>query len=962
MNYRCLHICVLLVVANLCLGQFSGTDPYVEKFSIRNGLPSLEVYDLSIDSLGNLWASTDRGISKYNGYNFETFTTSEGIYHNTNFEINEGPNGELWFVSYDGGLFYVDNNGFGELELLTELKSFSKGRWVSRMLFDDSKIVITTIKYNQQYIVLDLNEKDFKILSVKDSNQKHHIQLSDELFEIRYGTNQIYCHTDHGFDRFNFTFQNGERYAVFGSKLYQIKKGKIELVKEMEQYSIDYVYTEDENNIWFGTDKGLLHFEEEDLHSEPDRFFRHLSITSIKKDLDHNYWVSSLEDGIYLIPSFAINSISIESSLQRPEKWIFFGESADDMMIGTSNKRLFRMKVDDTDSKCYPRFQPIKNDIIFDNYSSFYLPAQFEYLDALNDRLARSFFPVTLDEKNLEIWVDIGYKIRMDDLIYYSTSNEENKLNKKITTIRPAEGEGYWIGTTNGMFKVNEDFKYVIHQIELKEKLQTRISDIHVLSDKELLISTIANGIIYCGENFDLEINKSLGLSSDLVNKVEVQNDTLLWAATNNGLNKIMLKRDNDDIPIVERIEIYSTFDGLSSNYINDVRFRYGKLWLALDNAINFFSPEELERDISIPTMLIDKINEVGSQTLVPDNHKFDYNTNGVEIHYTGISNNKPSNEPFYRYSLLKNNAIHHDWVYTNDRTAMYTDLEPGHYTFRVKSRNRNNEWSKSSFFNFKIGKHYSQTIWFKMLLLLFLIFIALAIINYYQKRKRQRQILAEATMQIKVAELNSLRNQMNPHFIFNSLNSIQNFIFNKDRELALHYLSKFSKLIRNTLEFSKLEYVLLESEIAFLKNYLELEKMRHDNFQYEIKIESSVDPESIKVPPLIIQPVIENSIKHGFKDIDHEGFLQIEIKQRSNVKDTLIIEIKDNGNGIDHSAKTYKHTTKKSHGLDIIKMRIKLLNIENEDGGANFEIRNLPNSQGVHCIFTLPSIDSEYD
>jgi LytS/YehU family sensor histidine kinase len=172
---------------------------------------------------------------------------------------------------------------------------------------------------------------------------------------------------------------------------------------------------------------------------------------------------------------------------------------------------------------------------------------------------------------------------------------------------------------------------------------------------------------------------------------------------------------------------------------------------------------------------------------------------------------------------------------------------------------------------------------------------------------------------QLLAAEMETLRSQMNPHFIFNALNSMQGFIFGEDKKNASRFLHKFSTLIRNSLNYSKSEFISLNEELEFIKNYLEIENIRFDNqFVYFFE-DNGIDKVQLKVPPLIIQPLVENSIKHGFSNLNEREQIRIECIQK---KDVLEIIVSDNGKGI-HEGDPLKPG---SYGLQNIIKRLTLL------------------------------------
>ncbi|MBR9853208.1 MAG: hypothetical protein GYB37_01330 [Algicola sp.] len=179
---------------------------------------------------------------------------------------------------------------------------------------------------------------------------------------------------------------------------------------------------------------------------------------------------------------------------------------------------------------------------------------------------------------------------------------------------------------------------------------------------------------------------------------------------------------------------------------------------------------------------------------------------------------------------------------------------------------------------------------------------------------------------EVSVKEIIALRSQMNPHFIFNSLNSIQHLILKNDRVSALSYLSKFSKLTRNVLESSHLTLVSLDEEISVIKSYLELESLRFDNsFKYTIEIEDRLDIENIEIPLMLIQPFVENALIHGLIE-KKEGEKNLSIRFLREENYCLII-IEDNGIGRHHKKRIFKKSCQKSRGMEITEKRLQLLN-----------------------------------
>ncbi|MDP9041803.1 MAG: histidine kinase, partial [Bacteroidota bacterium] len=222
------------------------------------------------------------------------------------------------------------------------------------------------------------------------------------------------------------------------------------------------------------------------------------------------------------------------------------------------------------------------------------------------------------------------------------------------------------------------------------------------------------------------------------------------------------------------------------------------------------------------------------------------------------------------------------------------------------------------------------------------------------------RQKTAELKQQATDLEMQALRAQMNPHFIFNSLNSINRFILQNNRLQASEYLTKFSRLIRLILQNSQAVLITLESEIESVKLYLSLESLRFDyHFDYKLSLDPDLDLSMLKVPPLIIQPYIENAIWHGLMHKEEKGQLDIEISLE---KDDLYFKIIDNGIGRKQaSALTSKSATRhKPMGLNITAHRIALMH-SGIDHRSSVIINDLVNADGTasgtEVIIRIPVI-----
>ena len=245
-----------------------------------------------------------------------------------------------------------------------------------------------------------------------------------------------------------------------------------------------------------------------------------------------------------------------------------------------------------------------------------------------------------------------------------------------------------------------------------------------------------------------------------------------------------------------------------------------------------------------------------------------------------------------YEYML---EGYDENWVTAGKiNTASYQNLPPDQYLFHVRVKDsRGNIAGAASAFSFKIVPPFWRTGWFILIAV-----AALAFIMWLLFQKRIQLLRKKAALQQQLAELEAkaLRAQMNPHFIFNSLNAIQECIVTQKTDTAFEYLSQFSRLLRLVLNNSEKAFIPLNSELEMIRLYLSLESLRFSqSFTYFIEIEEGIDTDEIEVPTLLIQPYIENAVWHGLRIKEGEKKLWIRFFIKSN---KLNIEVEDNGIG----------------------------------------------------------------
>jgi hypothetical protein len=360
--------------------------------------------------------------------------------------------------------------------------------------------------------------------------------------------------------------------------------------------------------------------------------------------------------------------------------------------------------------------------------------------------------------------------------------------------------------------------------------------------------------------------------------------------------------------------------NGLKVGEIRQLQVHNNRLWMITPKGVYSFDLSDvMNNPKSIPVHILSVTNgdTIYTGTSLLGNPEMHFNSI-LRIRYVGLSY-KQYQKVHYRYRLLDKDDA---WTYTMNTEVEFVFLSEGHYTFELCAGNEDGEWSPPVTFRFFIEPPFWRTWWFilgaGLLVLGFIFSLFIIRIRRLQEENNIREQLYDYRQQALVA-------RMNPHFIFNSLNSIHYFIFNEDKRVAGKYLTRFASLMRLTLDLSTREYVMLEEDLHALSLYLELEAWRfRDKFMFSLHIDEAIDVKAIRVLPMIAQPFVENAIKHGLLNRIEDGG-QLKVRYRFTDK-KLECVIEDNGVGREAAEKLKQgHTdgVHRSAGVSITRQRL---------------------------------------
>lgn len=934
----------------LWLGTLAGLSKYDGKkfvnYSIQSGLIDNQIVSLAPDRSIGLWIGTLGGLNYFDGEKFHSYLFKEEMAENLVNAIGQDTKGNLWLATDGSGVCKFSE---GKFDYFTEEQGLASNN-VRAVCVDDKGRVWFGTKGGICYY--DNGEFKMPDSTIAQPQNVSHIFM-DKRGRLWFSTfgEGVYCYNGREFK--NYTTANGLindwiRSAIedsdgniwFASKFGLSKfDGKSFMqFTEAEGLPVDntnVVFEDQERNIWIGSDgKGLCKFLGETFTyiTTKDSLSGNI-VMSILEDQDQRFWFSTFGKGItkkergkttvYSIDQEGLNNNIIWASLKdRNNNHLWFGTSD-----GVSRY----------DGKS------------FKNYG---------VQDGLS---ARIVYSICQDHAgNLWFGTSKGVSV-FDGTQFKSYYHGMDNIGKDVKSIVQDKNNRLWFASKNGLYKLENGLftKYTTANGLSNNNLTSLVVD----NNNHLWIGSKAGINYYDGTAFSRILIDDIFNSNNICFLV-LDNKELLWIGTNSGVFAL----DAREYVRSKKAKFrhYTIFDGLPGMECNQnaaFKDHRGNIWMGTTEGVIKYDPNirdfhsssfEPITHISGVRLFLKDTNwtrvtkDIDPASLLPKNLKVNYKTTHFTFDYIAIKLSNPSSVR-YKYML---EGFDEYWSSSTDATfATYSNLPSGKYTFKVIAGDVMGSWNKvPATFSFEILPPFWTTWWFILICVLVGMFLLWAIfrlrVNEIRKKHQTQQL--EYKSKLMLLEHQSLNSSMNRHFIFNALNSIQ-YYMNKEDKLSAHkYLSRFAKLIRMNLDSSMSNLVPVSEEIDRLDLYLQIELMRfEDKFEYSITVADDIDVESIEIPPMLLQPYVENSILHGILPSGKNG--RIDIRVEHNKDQHIVFSIQDNGIGIEESKekKMSKMSPHVSRGTSITAQRIQLLgathNINISINGP-FEVRGPEN------------------
>lgn len=924
------------VLSSLALSQ--GVPKFIN-YSVDNGLPSPESYHVIQDSQGYIWISTDNGVVRFNGRTFEHFSIADGMLDNTIFEMFEDEKGRVWLASYSNKICYFNNGKFHPYEYNHIIEEHCDG-WIKSTFYADKDDNLYLGSLQHGMIQID-NKGNHKFEHNTDINRSIGFIIQDDHL-LQFGYSSVYAHMDSSKINTNLIMLNGKWIdtLVLSGRRYQssarISKDIIMLTCEKDLFLInnqEVIYHEKldhdvislqtiDSELWVGfLGHGALAYtwNNNKLKKSREPCLVNKSVSSIYKDSEGGFWFSTLEQGVFYTPNIEIQSLTETEGLGFNEALSISGNENNAIYIGHRNSYLSIIK------------DRIVQNLHIDISGSDTPITEIVYINFLNEVILTSLRPhvfitedLSIKKKESDKHITIEACTKLDDstivvagfqgLMKFKKGEDiqyfYNKLHHSKLSCMEYFDSMLYVGSIDGLFTINPN---EMENSGLKKTtIETKINAITSTTDY-LILGTSDHGLILLNKSDTMQVDIKDGLLDNDIRSLKYS-DKKLYVGTNKGLNII---EATDTKYLIKNL---TTKDGLLSNRVNDIYADEEHIWIAGNNGVNYFQ-KDLSLDKDSPRLLLQE-TKINNSIINTSSPQLSYSDNNLKFLFDAISF-YGMDDIEYRYRLMPNES---SFTTTSSNVVSYSNLSHGTYTLEAQTRVQHGKWSPRLMYEFSIAKPFWLKSWFIVIAIIgFLGVIYLLFrwrVRYVTLKEQKRKQIENEILN---ARLQAIRSQLNPHFTLNSLNSILNYIGNHDVEAATNYLTKFSKLIRGVYMNSRKQSIILSEEIDMLEMYLQLESMRFEGeLDYEINVAQDVDVDFERVPPMVIQPIVENAIIHGIRNNHESGKVVIDFKIED---DLLRCVITDNGVGREAARKIAQEKGVQSSGtgLDLVKRRLAL-------------------------------------
>jgi ligand-binding sensor domain-containing protein/signal transduction histidine kinase len=948
---------LLILILIFCLNNGYSQDPYSISITTENGLPSNAVYDIYQDKKGFIWIASDAGLSRYDGFEFITYTNDDQSSRSGS-NIREDKYGRIWYQNFDGFLFYVENGKLKSMYSHHPVGYYPIGIIKDKLFAIDKRgVVIYDLKTFRK---LSSIKTDYIVSS--EQTESHYYALSSPYYKIDYSgkSTKIKAPVNMPVYEMPGLLRKGKHHKWLISRSNHEKmcfqltdKGiKPAFPLKLDAFIQSLSYTP--SSLWLCTPKGVYRYSE-DHPEKSTHYFPTKNVSCVMQDREGNYWICTQNDGIVFTPD--IDRKLLFPDL-KPHKISIAGNN---VFLGSSDDRIY--KLDLKQQKWSLLFNGGTNhmvdQILYDASTQhvFFTSDVFSGIQTSGKKLFSLIMAAKdyrfLDRDYIAIAASGScsiYEINNNPNSYWNAAYHSNKqwingmfywnliegVRAKSVEYLPKEHRLYF-ATNIGLFETDgHTNKPILNKGKniYCVKLARHNHQIYALTSSGKIIR-------FDKRNKVISLSDTLQLSTELIQRMEVMNGKLLLSSQ----SCIYVYDLNNQLALLAKFHTHS-------QEITALSWWKEQLVIVTKKGVILQPLSKSTNNQSKPRFVLNALKANQRLLSTIKSNELSHYQNNIEINYSILSFSNDGNVPLYY------NINHQGWELASDntRTLKLAALSPDNYTISFKLGTN----SQLQSVQFVIHPAWYATSWFLTVSIAVGFFIFFFYfrgrIRSLQKRNALLSQKVELEENLTRSMLTSIKSQMNPHFFYNALNTIQSFIFTDDKKNASIYLSKFSKLTRMILEMSDKETVRLAEEINALTLYLDIEKVRFDtDFEFSIEVDNELDIDLINIPSMIIQPYVENAVKHGL--LHKKGAKQLTIHLYRNPTH-LMIQIDDNGIGRARANELNQRKTDRhqSFATAANQKRLELLN-SGRNTSVVIQYIDKPEGSGTTVIISIPIV-----
>ncbi len=900
-----------------------------------DGVPEKVVYRILEDKNGLIWLATNSGLFSFDGEKYKSYRHPKQVRPSV-FGLYLDQHERVWYTNMGGEFYYVEN---GKVVLFLNLKERIGARLIDYKIIENN-LVFTD---NKDLYEIDINTK--KINKSKLFNKETAAFIKDENNYYYYQNNEFNeINGDSHIRHFKSKITENEEHPLYifnyGEKLYlQFITGNIYTFYEVNETGIKRVNTFDTithtsishlkkigESLWFFTVNGAYeyHYINHEIVLK-NHYLKGKRITDLIINRNKNYIFSTLNDGLYILPDVTVKEYG---NLTFKQSLISHFTAINDSVFNyiSNNNKLH--------SANFNSGKDISRDID-------YFKEQFVYYDNIKNKglffnggFLEFYNPLTLKVSKKSFEHSPKDIKRLNDSLYMTTSHIKTRIldNNFEDKVIYKGRAGAFITTKSGHYYVNtqEGLKWGTVKENNFENILSNGKKIYMrhfvnkTNGDSVWISRPNWGIYLFEKGVILKtiFKSEKGLLDKNIRAMD-SDDKSLWLATNKGIQQYDYK--------TEAFTNFSVGDEISRPRILKLQVTDKYVWYQTSRGVYRFPKTKKRKSEYIPDIYFSEIKIGNQEQDIKDNYVIDYNANALAIKFM-INGFNTLQEYQFEYKI---DGLNPKWVTLElgKHQLDFNSLPSRKYIVNVRAKSiLKGTYTNTIQFKANVTLPFWKRWWFSTLIALIGVISVIVFFKikarHKEKQKQKELEQIEIKHQLVALKLENLRSQMNPHFIFNALNSIQEYIMLNQKKLASDYLGKFADLMRTYLHHSSKGKITLQEEIDCLDMYLELEKLRfEDKLTYNID-NKFLQSNDICIPTMLIQPYVENALKHGLLHRKDNRNLKISFQINEDSK-TIKCRVTDNGVGR-IKAEEYKARSHKQHSSFASKANQDRLNLLN--------------------------------